>query len=121
MSSKDFLREMKKAGEAYSGGGGQGIVGPIMIEFGLHRYVTGHEFWSFWKATSAPEEVNVIGEELQARLQAAGCSDAPSFGLRVTIKKNVLNGRSRMQEPEEVAEGEKPVMTTAYKKDLIEF
>jgi hypothetical protein len=105
MSSKDFLDRMRKKADdsGYSGGGGAGIVGRMMIEVGLHRYVAGHDFWSFWKPIPDIEEMDVIGQELSARLQEAGSTDVPVFGLKITIKANVM-GRD---EP--------------YKADLQEF
>jgi uncharacterized protein YukE len=103
MSSRDFINEMIKAGEKYSGVSGQGIISRVKIEFGLHRYVAGHDFWSFWKPCISNKEVDSVGQELQGRLQQAGCTDLPAFGVKVTIDKNVL-GRN---EP--------------YKADLQEF
>jgi hypothetical protein len=103
MSSKDFLDRIRKAGEKYSGSGGAGIIGRVIIETGLHRYVAGHEFWSFWKPVLDDKEMDVIGSELSARLQQAGCSDEPVFGIKITVKADVL-GRD---EP--------------YKSDLQEF
>jgi hypothetical protein len=73
MSSKDFLDRMRKAGEKYSGGGGGGVIGRIKVEFGLHRYVAGHDFWSFWKAAANEAELGNVNEELVGRLQKAGC------------------------------------------------
>ncbi|MHC4752871.1 MAG: hypothetical protein ACYTFW_23750 [Planctomycetota bacterium] len=90
MSSKDFLDRMRKAGEKYSGGGGGGVIGRIKVEFGLHRYVAGHDFWSFWKPAADEAELVSVNEELVGRLQKAGCSDNPAFGVKVTIDKNVL-------------------------------
>lgn len=104
MSSKDFLKRMKEQAEeaGYSGGGG-GTVAKILIELGLHRYVKDHDFWSFFKPLGdGDNEMNRVGEELSARLQKAGCNDNPVFGIKITIKKDVI-GRD------------------AFKKDLEEF
>lgn len=103
MSSKDFLDRMRKAGEKYSGGTGAGIIGRVLIETGLHRYVTGHEFWSFWKPVLDEKEIDTIGSELSKRLQEAGCTDEPTFGIKITIKADVLS------------------KTEPYKADLQEF
>ncbi len=103
MSNSDFLNRMRKAGEKYSGSGGAGIVGRILIEFGLHRYVTGHEFWSFWKPVIEENEMDIIAGELKARMQEAGNTDEPSFGVKITIKKDILS------------------RTEPYKADLQEF
>lgn len=91
MSSKDFLDRMRKKADdsGYSGGGG-GTVAKILLETGLHRYVANHEFWSFWKPISDDAEMVVIGEELKARLQEAGSTDNPIFGIKITIKKDAL-------------------------------
>jgi len=92
MSSKDFLKRMKEQAEeaGYSGGGG-GTVAKILIELGLHRYVTGHDFWAFFKPLGdGDNEMIRVGEELSARLQAAGCSDKPQLGLKITIFKDAL-------------------------------
>jgi hypothetical protein len=91
MSSTDFLNKMKKAGEKFSGGGGQGIIGRAKIEFGLHRYVTGHDFWAFFKPTVSESEIDSVGKELQGRLREAGCNDEPAFGIKITIDKNILS------------------------------
>lgn len=104
MSSKDFLKRMKEQAEeaGYSGGGG-GTVAKILIELGLHRYVKDHDFWTFFKPLGdGDNEMSRVGEELSARLQKAGCNDNPVFGIKITIKKDVI-GRD------------------AFKKDLEEF
>lgn len=101
--SNEFLKQMDKAGEKYSGSGGQGIVGRILIEFGFHRWVSGHEFWNFWKPVAKLEEMDTIADEVNARLLKAGNTEGPSFGIKVTVKKDVLS----RDEP--------------YKADLLEF
>lgn len=91
MDSKQFLDSMLKAGEKWTGGGGSGVIGRIKIEIGLHRYVAGHDFWSFWKAAADAADLDRVGEELTGRLRQAGCSDAPMLGIKVTIAKDVLS------------------------------
>lgn len=90
IASREFLNKMREEGKKHSGGGGAGIVGRVLIEFGLHRYVSGHDFWSFWKPTPDPDDVEDVKQELSGRLQQAGCGDSPNFGLKITIRKDVL-------------------------------
>jgi hypothetical protein len=91
MDSKQFLKEMLEAGKKWTGGGGAGITSRVKIEIGLHRYVAGHDFWSFWKAAANAADLDRAGKELTGRLQQAGCSDVPMIGIKVTIDKNVLS------------------------------
>lgn len=99
---ENFLKGMREEGQRVAGGG-SGIVSKVLVEFGLHRYVAGHEFWDFWIPTGSMAEIEPKKVELAAKLQAVGCTDAPSFGVRVTVRKEALSA-------------EQP-----YKKDLVEF
>ncbi len=90
--SADFLKRLKEEAEesGYSGGGA-GTVARIIIELGLHRYVAGNEFWSFWKPLGDGEnEMARVGKELTDRLKNAGCADSPQFGAKITIKKDAI-------------------------------
>lgn len=91
MDSKQFLKEMLEAGQRWIGGGGAGIVSQVKVEIGVHRYVTGHDFWSFWKAAANKDDLARVGEEVEARLREAGCNDKPMLGIKVTIHKDVLS------------------------------
>jgi hypothetical protein len=102
MSSTDFLEQMREAGKD-AASGGQGIIGQIKIEFGLHRYVTDHDFWTFWKPIGARDDIDSVEAELIDRLHKAGSNERPNLGVRVTIKKEVLS------------------RDTPYEKDLSEF
>lgn len=93
MSGKNFLDRMKKQADesGYSGSGGGGTIARILLEVGLHRYVAGHNFWSFWKPIGAAEgEMDRVGNELSERLLKAGSSELPMFGIKITIKKDVI-------------------------------
>jgi hypothetical protein len=101
--SSDFLKQMREAGEEYSSGDSQGVIGQIKVEFGLHRYVNGHDFWTFWKPVGSKADIERVEAELKGRLQEAGSTESPNFGIRVTIKKEVLS------------------RDTPYERDLSEF
>jgi hypothetical protein len=88
-SIKEFLAEMTAEGEKATGGGA-GIVGRVLIQLGLHRFVKDHDFWQFWLVTPEKSEVVRKTAELQERLNQAGSTEKPNFGLRVTIFSDVL-------------------------------
>lgn len=92
IASKEFLARIREIGKEFSGGGGGGVVSRMIIETGYHRYVDGHDFWSFWKPCNPEnkEDCERIAAELNNRLREAGSSDSVSFGFKVTIKKDVL-------------------------------
>lgn len=89
-NSSEFLKNLVEAGKALSGGGG-GIVSRVKVEFGFHQYVSGHDYWSFFKPVESQEAMADVKAELVGRLQKAGCGDTPNFGVKVTIDKNVLS------------------------------
>jgi hypothetical protein len=103
MDMREFLDKMAEEGEKVSGGGSLGIVGKVLVQFGVHRFVEGHEFWEYWLETKGPGEISDRATELAEKLRKIGVTDKPNFGIRVTVFRDVLSAAS------------------PYKKDLIEF
>lgn len=100
---QDFLNEMKEEGKQFSSSGSLGVVSKVLVEFGLHRFVEGHDFWEFWTPVESAKEIKPKGAELAAKLKAAGSTETPSFGVRVTVRKDTLSANA------------------PYKRDLVEF
>lgn len=101
---REFLDQMREEGLKATGGGvGLGVVGKVLVQFGVHRFVPGHDFWEFWAEIKKPEEAQAKTAELANKLKEAGVTDSPNFGIRVTVLKDTLSAQA------------------PYKKDLAEF
>jgi hypothetical protein len=101
MSSSDFIKEMSAEGQKVSSGG-QGVVGRVLLEFGVHSYVEGHGYWDFWTVTKGGSDIPVAFAEVSQRVKEAGGKNRVNFGLKVTLFNDVL-GKEH------------------YKGDLVEF
>lgn len=101
---REFLDQMREEGQKATGGGGNlGIVGKVLVQFGVHHFVAGHDFWEFWLKTKTHDEIPIRTAELAEKLKEVGITDSPNFGLRVTVFKDVLSRES------------------PYKDNLVEF
>jgi hypothetical protein len=85
MSSKDFLEQMREAGEKYSEELTFLTVARMKIQFGYSGFVTGERPANFFKPFEDPKDSERVSDEVTARLAKAGSKRKAVLAILFTI------------------------------------
>jgi len=92
----NFLKEMSEAGSKLDSGGGLGLVGRTLVEFGFHGYPkvkgSGLDFWFAWRVANDVADMERAKLDCQAKLNEHKVDAQARFGIKVTIYKDALTG-----------------------------
>lgn len=90
MSSSDFLKAMKKAGEKYSAKPDFKTVGRMKVSFGYSGMVKGHSMMSLFKPFGNPADAESVSQEVSAHLVNLGGKPEAILGVLVKVPVDTI-------------------------------